>query len=66
MDKEQCEKFKYMDLLIKTENESSRKLQMCCVSSFLTGETFLNPGRNLKIFNPIIGETYEYLIMKKN
>ena len=56
----QCEKFKYMDLLIKAGNESSREMQMCYISAFLIGEIFINLGRSLKPFNPIIGETYEF------
>jgi len=60
MGEKQCEKFKYMDLLIKAGNESSKEMQMCYISSFLIGEIFLNIGRSLKPFNPIIGETYEF------
>ena len=65
MGEKQCEKFKYMDLLIKAGNESSRELQMCYISAFLIGEIFLNLGRSLKPFNPIIGETYEYFNNEK-
>jgi len=65
MGQKQCEKFKYMDLLIKAGNESSREKQMCYISAFLIGEIFLNLGRNLKPFNPIIGETYEYFDNEK-
>ena len=35
MGEKQCEKFKYMDLLIKAGNEPSRELQMCYISAFL-------------------------------
>ena len=66
MGQKQCEKFKYMDLLIKAGKESSREMQMCYISAFLIGEIFLNLGRNLKPFNPIIGETYEYFDNEKN
>ena len=65
MGQKQCEKFKYMDLLIKAGNEPSRELQMCYISAFLIGEIFLNLGRSLKPFNPIIGETYEYFDNEK-
>ena len=65
MGEKQCEKFKYMDLLIKAGNEPSRELQMCYISAFLIGEIFLNLGRSLKPFNPIIGETYEYFDNEK-
>ena len=60
MGQKQCEKFKYMDLLIKAGNELSKEKQMCYISAFIIGELFLNLGRSLKPFNPIIGETYEY------
>ena len=65
MGQKQCEKFKYMDLLIKAGNEKSREMQMCYISAFLIGEIFLNLGRSLKPFNPIIGETYEYFDNEK-
>ena len=60
MGQKQCEKFKYMNLLIKAGKESSRELQMCYISAFLIGEIFINLGRSLKPFNPILGETYEF------
>ena len=65
MGQKQCEKFKYMDLLIKAGNETSKEMQMCYISAFLIGEIFLNIGRSLKPFNPIIGETYEYFDNEK-
>ena len=66
MVQKQCEKFKYIDLLIKAGKESSKEMQMCYISAFLIGEIFLNLGRSLKPFNPIIGETYEYFDNEKN
>ena len=65
MGEKQCEKFKYMDLLIKAGNEPLKEKQMCYISAFLIGEIFLNLGRSLKPFNPIIGETYEYFDNEK-
>ena len=65
MGQKQCEKFKYMDLLIKAGNETSKEMQMCYISAFLIGEIFLNLGRSLKPFNPIIGETYEFFDNEK-
>ena len=65
MGEKQCEKFKYMDLLIKAGNETSKEKQMCYISAFLIGEMFLNLGRSLKPFNPIIGETYEFFDNEK-
>ena len=42
MGQKQCEKFKYMDLLIKAGNEPLKGKQMCYISAFLIGEIFLN------------------------
>ena len=61
----QCEKFKYMDLLIKAGKENSKEMQMCYIAAFLIGDIFLNLGRSLKPFNPIIGETFEFFDNKK-
>ena len=61
----QCERFKYMDLLIKAGKENSKEMQMCYIAAFLIGDIFLNLGRSLKPFNPIIGETFEFFDNKK-
>ena len=66
MGQKQCERFKYMDLLIKAGTEPSKEKQMCYIAAFLIGELFLNLGRSLKPFSPIIGETYEYFDNSKN
>ena len=66
MGQKQCEKFKYMDLLIKAGQEPSKEKQMCYIAAFIIGELFLNLGRSLKPFSPIIGETYEYFDNSKN
>ena len=65
MGQKQCEKFKYVDLLIKAGNEESKEKQMCYIAAFVIGELFLNLGRSLKPFNPIIGETYEFFDNEK-
>ena len=65
MGQKQCEKFKYMDLLIKAGSETSKEMQMCYIAAFIIGELFLNIGRSLKPFSPIIGETYEYFDNEK-
>ena len=62
----QCERFKYLDLLIKAGKEHSKEKQMCYIAAFLIGELFLNLGRSLKPFSPIIGETYEFFDNSKN
>ena len=66
MGEKQCERFRYMDLLINAGNETSKEKQMCYIAAFIIGELFLNLGRSLKPFNPIIGETYEYFDNEKN
>ena len=66
MGQKECEKFLYMDLLKKAGLEESKEMQMCYIAAFIIGEIFLNIGRNLKPFNPIIGETYEYYDNEKN
>ena len=66
MGQKQCERFKYMDLLIKAGKEQSKEKQMCYIAAFIIGELFLNLGRSLKPFSPIIGETYEYFDNSKN
>ena len=66
MGQKQCEKFKYIDLLINAGKEPSREKQMCYIAAFLIGEIFVNLGRSLKPFSPIIGETYEYFDNSKN
>ena len=66
MGQKQCERFKYIDLLIKAGNETSKEMQMCYISAFLIGELFLSLGRSLKPFSPIIGETYEFFENSKN
>ena len=63
----QCEKFFYLDLLKKVHEESKNKsLQLAYISAFIVGEIFLGLSRNLKPFNAIIGETYEYFDNKSN
>ena len=63
----QCEKFYYLDLLKKVSNESKNKsLQIAYISAFIIGEIFLGLNRNLKPFNAIIGETYEFFDNKNN
>ena len=61
MGQKQCEKFFYLDMLTNAAKYIEDKpLQMCYICAFIIGELFLNIGRFLKPFNPILGETYEY------
>ena len=66
MCQKQCEKFFYIDLLIKaSQQEDNKPLQMCYISAFIIGEIFTNLSRFLKPFSPILGETFEYFINTK-
>ena len=63
----QYEKFFYSNLLKKASQEDKNKsLQLGYISAFIIGEIFLSLHRNLKPFNPIIGETYEYFDNENN
>ena len=62
----QCEKFYYLDLLNKASEETEQEMSLCYIAAFIVGEIFLNIGRTLKPFNPIIGESYEYFMNDKN
>ena len=67
MGQRQCEKFYYLNLLKKVSQEGKNKsLQLAYISAFIIGELFLSLNRNLKPFNPIIGETYEYYDNENN
>jgi hypothetical protein len=67
MGQRQCEKFYYLNLLNKVSQENNNKsLQLGYISAFIIGEIFLSLNRNLKPFNPIIGETYEYFDNENN
>ena len=66
MGQKQCERFKYIDLLINAGKETSKEKQMCYIAAFIIGELFLSLSRSLKPFSPIIGETYEFFDNSKN
>lgn len=62
----QCERFYFIDQLTKAANETKRENQLLHISAFIIGEIFLNIGRFLKPFNPILGETYEFFDNSKH
>ena len=62
----QCEKFYYLDLLKKASEEPEQEMRFCYLPAFIVGEIFLNNGRTLKPFNPIIDESFEYFINDQN
>ena len=66
MGQKQCEKFYYLNLLKKVSQEKNKPLQLGYISAFIIGKIFLGLNRNLKPFNPIIGETYEYFDNENN
>jgi len=67
MGQRQCEKFYYLNILKKVCKENQNKsLQLGYISAFIIGEIFLSLNRNLKPFNPILGETYEFFDNENN
>lgn len=56
----QCEMFMYNDLLTKASTIKDKPLQMCYIGAFLIASLSLNINRNLKPFEPLLGETFEY------
>ncbi len=57
----QCEKFMYANLLNKAANTEDPFLRLAYISGFIVSEVNLNINRILKPFNPILGETFEYI-----
>ena len=56
----QCEMFIYNDLLSIASTIEDKPLQMCYIGAFLIASLSLNINRNLKPFEPLLGETFEY------
>lgn len=55
------EPFQNFDLLDKAYNEINLEDTFCYLSAFVISEYCFNINRLLKPFNPILGETYEYI-----
>jgi len=56
-----CEKFQYSYHLSTAAKNTNKRIQLAHVAGFLMGEVSLNINRVLKPFNPILGETYEFI-----
>ena len=61
----QIESFQFYDLLQGIYNEKEVPIKYAYIMGFLTAEISLNINRLLKPFNPILGETYEYVEIDK-
>ena len=65
--KDNVKKFYYLNLLKKVFQEGKNKsLKLAYISAFIIRELFLSLNKNLKPFNPIIGEAYEYYDNENN
>lgn len=57
-----CENFQYADLLNNAvKHHSNPYLQLAYISAFSIGAYAVPQCRNLKFFNPLLGETFEYV-----
>jgi hypothetical protein len=57
----QCECFQYSYLLSQASNTINKYLRMAYIAGFIVASVSLNINRILKPFNPILGETFEYI-----
>lgn len=57
----QIESFQFYYLLEKVYSEKEIELKFANIAGFIVSEISLNINRLLKPFNPILGETYEYV-----
>lgn len=56
-----CEAFQYVHLLNRAAKEDNSAIRLGLVAAFVIGGFSMNPKRILKFFNPLLGETYEYI-----
>jgi len=56
-----CENMQYAPLLNKAAKSCDSILRTALVAAFVLGGYAVNSSRTLKFFNPILGETYEYI-----
>lgn len=56
-----CENFQYANLLNLASNQDNPYLRLAYVGAFCISGFALDPHRTLKFFNPLLGETYEYI-----
>lgn len=57
----QIESFQFYNLLEKLYSEKEIEMKFAYLAGFMTAEISLNIHRLLKPFNPILGETYEFV-----
>lgn len=57
----QIESFQFFDLLEKVHNNQEIEFKLANIAGFIVADISLNINRLLKPFNPILGETYEYI-----
>lgn len=60
----QIESFQFYSLLDSASKEKSDPLKLANIAGFAVAEFSLSINRLLKPFNPILGETYEYIDLK--
>ena len=56
-----CENFQYADLLNKAAKETDPFLRIAYIAAYNIGGHAIHPLRTLKFFNPLLGETFEYV-----
>jgi hypothetical protein len=56
-----CENFQYAKLLNRAALEQNPYIRLALIGAFGISAFSLNPKRTLKFFNPLLGETYEYV-----
>lgn len=57
----QCEKFLYSYLLSQANSCENGSQRMVYIAAFIVAEMSLNINRILKPYNPVLGETFEYI-----
>jgi hypothetical protein len=57
----QCEQFQYSYLLSQASSLSDQYLRLAHIAGFIVSSISLNINRILKPFNPILGETFEFI-----
>lgn len=56
-----CENFQYAELLNKAALETDPYIRLAYIGAFCVSMHSLNPNKTTKFFNPLLGETYEYI-----
>jgi hypothetical protein len=56
-----CENFQYAEILNRAGREENSAMRLALVAGFALGGFSMNVHRTLKPFNPLLGETFEYI-----